>query len=136
LPTILFAARVHAPVDQITKVITSPQHYPEFMPALDSVRIVARRSNQTAYDWTWKTSLFSLSGHTIATTMIPPPDRAMLGVRIDVEQVRGDLGSGRMLWRIFPESNDVSLVVFSSRIDIRKANWITKQIEHGKLSIN
>jgi len=53
-----------------------------------------------------------------------------------MQNVGGDLGRGRMLWRAYPLENERSLLVFSSRIDMRASNYLTRQMASAGNSIN
>ncbi|MDH5490566.1 MAG: SRPBCC family protein [Myxococcales bacterium] len=133
LPGIVLAARVNASADEVGALISEPAGYARFMPALDSLSVESRRGRQIAYRWTWRLSLFTLRGRNVMTVF--PPSRTR-GYRIGIESVGGDLGVGRMTWRIHPEGPDRCLVVFASRIDMRDANWLTQQVSSGGNPVN
>lgn len=135
LPAIIFALRVHASAEQIARVISNPSAYPRFMPALDSVQVRSRRQDMLAYDWTWRTAVFTLRGSAVMTTYAAPHGRRDRPWRVEIRNTSGDLGEGRQMWRVYPEGPQRSLVVFSSRIDLRDANWVTRQIGRQR-SIN
>jgi len=132
LPAIVLAARVHATPAQVTQVLTHPEVYPRFMPALDRVRVNSRQGAQLAYDWSWRLSLFTLRGQNVMTVL---PGSARRGYRVDVRATGGDLGVGRMTWRVHPDPAG-SLVVFASRLDMRDANWVSGRLEEGGRSVN
>ncbi|MCA9600926.1 MAG: SRPBCC family protein [Polyangiales bacterium] len=136
LPAVIFATKIHATPEHVVDVIRRPETYPTFMPALDSVDVESRYDSMIAYAWTWKTVLFTLTGRNIMTVFPPPAQKPDRGYRISIRSTGGDLGTGRMMWRVYPSGQNESLVVFSSRIDLRKANWITRQINHGQRSVN
>jgi len=132
LPAIVLAARVHASPAQVLDVLTHPESYPHFMPALDQVRVTSRRGAQLAYDWSWRLAVFTLRGQNVMTTL---PGSTARGYRLDVRATGGDLGVGRMTWRVHPDPAG-SLVVFSSRLDMRDANWVSGRLEAGGRSVN
>ncbi len=136
LPAIIFAMQIHAPVEQVVDVLTDPGVFPEFMPALDKVEVLSRSAQRINYAWQWQTALFAMEGQSVMTVLPPPEDQAHRGYRIAVENLEGDLGTGRMMWRVSPVNDQCSLVVFSSRMDLRTANWVTRQLNSGKRSIN
>ena len=135
LPAIIFATRVNAPAERVARVIADPTQYPRFMPALDSVNVESRREQMTAYDWTWRTAVFTLRGDAVMTMYPAPRGRRDRPWRIEIRNTGGDLGVGRQVWRVYPEGPSRSLVVFSSRIDMRDANYVTRQIGRQR-SIN
>lgn len=136
LPAIIFATEVYASMDQVADVLTDPAVFPQFMPALDKVSVLSRSTQRINYAWQWQTALFAMEGQSVMTVLKPPADQPERGYRIAVENLEGDLGTGRMMWRVSPRGPNRSLVVFSSRMDLRSANWITRQLNSGKRSIN
>jgi hypothetical protein len=54
---------------------------------------------------------------------------------MEIRNTAGDLGTGRQMWRVYPQGPNRSLVVFSSRLDMRDANYVTRQIGRQR-SIN
>ena len=133
LPAVTMMARVHASADAVADVIAHPEGYEAFMPALDSVEVRARQGVQVAYSWQWTVAIFTLRGDNVMTVYPSHPTR---GHRIEVTSTEGDLGRGRFLWRIYPESEDSCVVVFASRIDMRDANYLSQQMASGGNSVN
>ncbi len=133
LPAVIYAARIHAPAKTVAGVIGKPTDYPRFMGALTSVDIKAVNGQMTAFDWTWGVTLFTLTGHNVMTTY---PGDDTRGYRFDIRTTGGDLGIGRVMWRVYPEGPDKSLVVFSSRLDMRDANYITRQLASQGNAVN
>jgi len=136
LPAIIFAARVRAPAATVARVIADPTAYPRFMPALDSVDVQSRRDSSIAYEWTWRTTIFTLRGSNVMTIYPGPGQRRDRPYRIESRSTGGDLGTGRLTWRVYPDGPDRSLLVLSSRLDLRNANYVTRQISQGGRSIN
>ena len=135
LPAIIFAAYVDAPAARIADLIAQPKNYPKFMSALDTIKVENRHKNMIAYKWNWQLSLFSMTGRNVMN-IHPAPTTAGRPYRIDVRATEGDLGKGRMVWRIYPRDANRSTVVFSSRIDMRNANYISQQLASGGNSVN
>jgi len=133
LPAVIYAARVEAPARTVAGVIAHPQEYPSFMQALESVSVKSVRGQMMAFDWTWGVTLFSLTGHNVLTTFPADPER---GYRYDIRTTGGELGIGRVVWRIYPDGPERSLVVFSSRLDMRNANYITRQLASEGNAVN
>lgn len=125
LPAVIYAARIDAPAATVAGVIGKPSDYPTFMRALTAVDVRTVDGQMMAFDWTWGVTLFSLSGHNVMTTYPGGPTR---GYRFDIRTTGGDLGIGRVMWRVYPEGPSKSLIVFSSRLDMRDANYITRQL--------
>jgi ribosome-associated toxin RatA of RatAB toxin-antitoxin module len=136
LPGMVAAARVHAPAERVLEIVRDVGAYPTFMPALDQVRVHSQRGATTAYEWTWRTAVFTLKGHNVMTEYPPPGPNSHRPHAIGVKSVRGDLGSGRFMWQVFPEGPNRSLVVLASRIDMRQANWVAEQLSSGGNSVN
>lgn len=133
LPAVIYAARIRAPAKTVSGVIGKPSDYPHFMQALTSVDVRARNGSMMAFDWTWGVTLFSLTGHNVMTTY---PGDSTHGYRFDIRTTGGDLGIGRVMWRIYPEGPSNSLVVFSSRLDMRDANYIMRELASEGNAVN
>jgi hypothetical protein len=137
LPAVILATRVHAPAGQVAKLLGDPGHYPGFMPALDEVKVRTRRQRTIAYDWSWRTAVFTLRGSNVMT-LYEPPEQALKrrGYRIGVRSTRGDLGKGRMMWRVYPETKDRCLLVLAMRVDMRQANYVARKLSAGGNGVN
>jgi len=133
LPAVIYAARIHAPARTVAGVIGEPSNYPSFMGALTSVDVQEVNGQMKAFDWTWGVTLFSLTGHNVMTSYT---GNAARGYRFDIRTTGGDLGIGRVMWRIYPEGTNKSIVVFSSRLDMRNANYITRQLASEGNAVN
>jgi len=133
LPAVIYAARIHAPAKTIAGVIGNPADYPRFMSALTSVDVQAVHGQMTVFDWTWGVTLFSLTGHNVMTTY---PGDSNRGYRFGIRTTGGDMGIGRVMWRVYPEGPNKSIVVFSSRLDMRDANYITRQLAAEGNAVN
>ena len=132
LPGVVLATEVNAPASQVAALIGDPARYPDFMPALDSVQIRARRGHSVAYEWSWQTAIFTLTGHSVLTTYPTTAAHRHRGYRLVVRNTGGDLGHGRMLYRVYPRGEDRSLIVLSSRLDLRDANYVTRQLDRAR----
>lgn len=133
LPAVIYAARIHAPAKTIAGVIGKPGEYPSFMNALTSVDIREVSGQMTAFDWSWGVTLFSLTGQNVMTSY---PGDSTRGYRFDIRTIGGDLGIGRVRWRVYPEGPNRSLVVFASRLDMRNANYVTRQLASEGNAVN
>jgi hypothetical protein len=133
LPAVIYAARIRAPAKTVADVIGKPSDYPSFMGALTSVDVQEINGQMRAFDWTWGVTLFSLTGHNVMTSYTGSATR---GYRFDIRTTGGDLGIGRVMWRVYPEGPNKSLVVFSSRLDMRNANYITRQLASEGNAVN
>ncbi|MCS6800079.1 MAG: hypothetical protein NZ898_16435 [Myxococcota bacterium] len=136
LPGIVMGLPVRAAAADLAALLAEPTGYPRFMPALDTVQPIDRRGSLLAYRWTWRTALFTLRGNALVTRWPPPGTRADRPHRVDVRATGGDLGTGRLVWRVYPWGPERSLLVLSARLDVRGANWITRQIQDGIRSVN
>ena len=132
LPSVIIGLRVKAPPDVVRDVIAAPEDYPGFMPALDTIHVEERQGLQTAYRWRWQVSVFELEGRNSMTVY---PGNATRGHRIDVRSLGGDMGAGRMRWRVRPDGAGGSLVVLASRVDMRDANYLAEQLASGGTSV-
>jgi ribosome-associated toxin RatA of RatAB toxin-antitoxin module len=132
ISSIVLAGLVDAPADTVAEVIADPAAYPRFMPAMDEVNVSTREGRQTAYDWSWRLAVFRLSGQNVMTTY---PGNARRGHRIDVRAIGGDLGTGRMVWRVHPEGPERSMVVLAIRLDMRGANYVADRLSGGGRSV-
>jgi hypothetical protein len=133
LPAVIYAAHIYAPAKTVAAVIGKPSEYPRFMQALTEVDVKSVNGQMKAFDWTWGVSLFSMTGQNVMTTY---PGDDTRGYRFDIRTLGGDLGIGRVMWRVYPEGPRKSLVVFSSRLDMRDANYITRQLSKEGNAVN
>ncbi len=136
LPAIVIAADVAAPPNVVASVLGNPTNYASFMPALDSVEITAESGDQTSYTSTWRAAVFTLRGQNLMQRFCPPADHPERGYRFVFRSTGGDLGVGRNVWRIFPRGTGHSLVISSSRMDFRDANYIARQLSAGGAAVN
>jgi carbon monoxide dehydrogenase subunit G len=136
LPAILVAMYVRAPAARLMEVISDPARYPSFMPALDSVDVLTRRDATLAYEWTWTTAIFTLTGTNVMTVYPRPEGRRDRPWRVESRAIGGDLGTGRIVWRIYPQEDGRSLLVLSSRLDLRDANYVTRSITSAQRSVS
>ncbi|MCB9660076.1 MAG: hypothetical protein H6726_20670 [Sandaracinaceae bacterium] len=133
LPAVTLMARVHAPAAVVAEVVSHPENYGAFMPALDEVEVHTRQGLQVAYSWHWTVAIFTLRGDNVMTVYPGHPTRGHL---IEVTSTNGDLGVGRFLFRIYPETPDSCVLVFATRIDMRDANYLSQQMASGGNSVN
>ncbi len=136
IPAIVIACEIEAPADVVASVIGEPAHYPEFMPALDSVSVTSAEGDSQSYDWSWHTSIFTLHGQNTMVRYAPPDDQPGRGYRFVVRSEGGDLGTGRTVWRVIPQGASRSLVMTSSRMDLRDANYIARQLAAASSTMN
>ncbi|HEX6241727.1 MAG TPA: SRPBCC family protein, partial [Polyangiales bacterium] len=136
LPAVSIATYVEAPADLAARVIATPAEYPKFMRTLDHVDVLSQSGTQTAYKWTWQTGMLFLEGENRMTALAPPKGKPQLGHRISVKSERGQLGEGRLLWRVVPVSAQRSLVTLSMRVDMRDANFVMRQLDAAAKSVN
>lgn len=140
LPGVLLATEVEAPAAAVAAVIGNPQDYPRFMPALTGVDLKSSRTDRrggrsVAYDWQWHTAMFRLKGRNTMHTQAAPSRRDR-PYRIDVSSEGGDFGFGRLTWRVYPTSTRASMIVLSARLDLREANYLTRELTQGQRSVN
>jgi hypothetical protein len=136
LPAINLAAYVNAPAAVAAEVVGNPLGYPEFMRTIDRVSVVQKTGNTTVYDWQWSLAVFQLQGRHAMTVYPPPPGRPSQGYRITVDSISGDLGAGRFSLRLYPVSATRILAVLSIRMDMRRANYVVRQMAKATRSIN
>ncbi|MFK7985402.1 MAG: type II toxin-antitoxin system RatA family toxin [Sandaracinaceae bacterium] len=136
LPAVHLARVVHAPAARIADVVSDPAHYPDFMPAVGEVEVTERAGQSIAFSWRWTTSVFALSGQAMLTRFDAPASHPERGFRIDIQRTQGDLGHGREVWRILPRGPGRSLVLLSTRMDLRDSNYLTQSVASASRSIN
>ena len=136
LPSVLVATYVEASADQVASIVSNPKEYPKFMKTLDHVEVLSQNPTQIAYKWSWQTGVLFLEGENRMTSFPPPAGHPELGYRISVKSERGQLGEGRLLWRVFPAGEKRSLLMLAMRVDMREANFVMKQLEAAAKSVN
>jgi hypothetical protein len=137
LPAVVLATEVEGSPDCIMDVLGSPERYPRFMSALQSTQIRHQDEQEVSYDWTWQLGFLRLRGRSSLTRFSSQRSADQRRSRLlAMQNVGGDLGRGRMLWRAYPLEGERSLLVFSSRIDMRASNYLTRQMSSAGNSIN
>ncbi len=136
LPSVLVATYVDAPAELVARIVANPKDYPKFMKTLDHVEVLSQNKTQTAYKWSWQTGVLFLEGENRMTAFPPPAGHPELGHRISVKSERGQLGEGRLLWRVFPAGEKRSLLMLVMRVDMREANFVMKQLQAAAKSVN
>jgi hypothetical protein len=136
LPAVSVASYVEAPADLVASIVGTPADYPKFMRTLDHVEVLSKSAGQTSYKWTWQTGMLLMEGENRMTALAPPKDKPQLGHRISVKSERGQLGEGRLMWRVLPVSAQRSLIMLSMRVDMRDANFVMRQLDAAAKSVN
>jgi hypothetical protein len=136
LPGINLATIVDAPAATVAKLLSDPRGYPGFMRTLDEVEVVQRTAQYVVYDWRWQLGLFSLEGRNAMSILAPPPSRSDAGYRFTVDSQSGDFGKGRMTLRVLPRGPKACLLALSMRLDLREANYVTRELAKAARSIN
>jgi hypothetical protein len=136
LPAINLISFVNAPAARVAEMVGDPLGYPKFMRTVDRVEVVQKSGNMTVYDWKWSLALFRLQGRHAMNVYKPPPGRLSQGYRITVDSVSGDLGAGRFSLRLYPVRAQRTLAVLSIRVDMRRANYVVRQMAKAVRSIN
>ncbi len=136
VPAVHLAALVHAPAHALRDLLARPEQYPSFMPAVSEVSVHDRHGDVVGFTWRFRTSVFSLGGNAMLTLLSPRPGQEARGYRMVIERTGGDFGQGREVWRIVPRGASQSLVLVSARMDLRDANYITRQLSRSSLSLS
>jgi hypothetical protein len=136
LPALLLAAEVAAPAESVAAIVGDPAAYPRFMGVLDTVQVTGRHTGSLSYDWTWRTAIFELRGSNVMTRSDPPAGHPERGWRFGVRATGGDLGTGRFLWSVLPVDATHSLVTLATRLDLRDANYLARQMSQASKSVN
>lgn len=132
LPAVNIAVPISASAEAVARVLSDPASFPRFMPTLDRVEIVAKHDNSVVYDWAFNLAILRMRGRN-QMTIYPGRDRS---TRVTIDSLDGDLGRGRMLFRVQPTGQSDSLLVVSLRLDLREANYIARQVAKAGRSVN
>lgn len=135
LPAVNIAVPIHASAETVTRVLTDPAGFPRFMPTLDRVAIVAKHDTSIVYDWAFDMAVLRLRGRNTMTIYPAPKGKSDAAARVTIDSDEGDLGRGRMLFRVHPRGDD-SLLVLSLRLDLREANFVARQVAKAARSVN
>jgi hypothetical protein len=136
LPAVNIAVPIQASPEAVARVLTDPAAFPKFMPTLDRVVIVAKHDNSVVYDWEFNLAILRMRGRN-QMTIYPGrgPDNAR-STRVTIDSLEGDLGQGRMLFRVQPRGQNDSVLVVSLRLDLREANYVARQVAKAGRSVN
>lgn len=136
LPAIIVATEIDAPPATVAAIVGDPAHYPDFVPALDSVTVTSDDASGLSYSWAWQAAVFTLSGTNTLQRFAPPEGHPEVGWRFVVRSTGGDLGTGRTVFRVLPSGPSRSVLISASRMDLRDANYIARQLAGGGASTN
>jgi hypothetical protein len=136
LPAVNLATYVDASASQVAEVIGNPKDYPSFMPTIDKVHMVAKDGLSTVYDWGWTLAVFQVGGRNTMTIYPPAPNRPSAGYRITIDSTGGDLGTGRFSIRVLDTAKNRSLMSLSVRLDLRRSNYVVRQMAKASRSVN
>jgi hypothetical protein len=136
LPAVNLATYVDASASQVAEVIGNPNDYPAFIPSIDKVKMVAKDGPSTVYDWGWTLALFQVGGRNTMTMYAPAPNRPSAGYRITIDSSGGDLGTGRFSMRVLDTGKKRSLLSLSVRLDLRRSNYVVRQMAKASRSVN
>lgn len=136
LPAIVIYANVAASADEVARIVTDPEGYPRFLETVGRAEVTERRGDAIAYTWQWQLALFTMQATSELSIGRPPRGQPQKGYRINVRHLSGDIGRGRMLWRILPTGPTSSSIVLATRIDLRDANYVSRALARAARSIN
>ena len=136
LPAINVALLIHAPAAEVAALIQKPGSYPKFMRTVDRVKVVSSQGNTQVYDWVWEVALFRLGGRNVMRVYEPTASRPNAGYRITIDSQSGDFGTGRIVMRVLPRGAHRSLLVLSMRLDLRRSNYVARQVAKAARSVN
>ncbi len=135
LPAIIIATEIDAPIETVASIVGDPRGYPSFMPALDEVSVETDDASGISYAWAWRAAVFTLRGTNTLQAFTPPAGHPEVGYRYLVRSTGGDLGTGRTVYRLQPRGAR-TLLTSASRMDLRDANYIARQLAGGGVSVN
>ncbi len=136
LPAINIALVVHAPKRVLEELVVDPTAYPKFVPTISSVDVVEKRGTTIIYDWAFDLAVLRMRGRNVMTIYRAPAERPDAVTRITIDSQQGDLGQGRMSFRIHPRDVSSCVLVLSMRLDLREANYVARQMAEAARSVN
>lgn len=136
LPAVNIAVPIQASAEAVTRVLTDPASFPKFMPTLDRVEIVAKHDNSVVYDWAFNLAILRMRGRNQMTIYPGRGPENARSTRVTIDSLEGDLGQGRMLFRVQPSGQNDSMLVVSLRLDLREANYVARQVAKAGRSVN
>lgn len=116
---------------QTALLLTDIGELPRTLPAMSSVSNIQAVGQTSTFDWAFTVGPVDLRGQSTLTPFIGPPERTSAAHRIVLEYTAGDLGLGRVLYRIIPTGTDTCRVVIVGRIDISDANYVSRELSTG-----
>ena len=136
LPAVNIAVPIQASAEAVTRVLTDPAGFPKFMPTLDRVEIVAKHDNSVVYNWAFDLAILRMRGKNQMTIYPGRGPENARSTRVTIDSLEGDLGQGRMLFRVQPSGQNDSVLVVSLRLDLREANYVARQVAKAGRSVN
>ena len=112
--------RIHAPLETVYRVVSSPEDYPAFIPAISNVEIRSRRGRRSAFRFHANAAVFEM---TTDATMHGVSDR-----RIDFTIPMSDFGPSGSRWEFFPESPTETVAALTVWTDPGQGIWLVRQM--------
>lgn len=130
LRQVTVVALVKTTPDRVWSVLTDYEHYVDFMPNLDEIKVTKREGADVVIEYE-----LEVPGPNMDYTLI---HRHVPKTRIDVilANDEGDIQTGAWRWELIPHQNGgQTILVYSLYTDVRESSWVLRQIMKSQPSL-
>lgn len=116
-------AIVNAHPERVWSVLTDFEHYHEFMPQTDKVRIKSRNENVLAveYNLNFKFTIIKLNMHYVLSTVLNPPSDIWWSIKKDE---KNDISETTGRWELIPYEKDKTMIFYTIYTDLKSSGKI------------
>jgi len=109
--------------ERVWEVITDYEHYHEFMPQTERVKIKSRNENTLAveYNLNFKFTIIKLNMHYVLSTVLHPPFDIWWSIKKDE---KNDIAETTGRWEIIPYGKDKTLIFYTIYTDLKSSGKI------------
>lgn len=114
---------VNAPPGRVWEVLTDFEHYHEFMPQTEKVRIKSKNENTLAVDYNlnFKFTIIKLNMHYVLSTVLNPPYDIWWSIKKDE---KNDISETTGRWEIIPAGKDKTMIFYTIYTDLKSSGKI------------
>lgn len=116
-------AIVNAHPERVWGVLTDFEHYNEFMPQTERVRIKSRNENVLAveYNLNFKFTIIKLNMHYVLSTVLNPPSDIWWSIKKDE---KNDISETTGRWELIPYGKDMTIIFYTIYTDLKSSGKI------------
>ncbi len=116
-------AVVNASQEVVWSVLTDFEHYHEFMPQTEKVKVKSRNENILAveYNLNFKFTIIKLNMHYVLSTVLNPPHDIWWAIKKDE---KNDISETTGRWEIIPSGENKTIIFYTIYTDLRSSGKV------------